>query len=177
MFCSTACKEHCKSKAVDMNEIVRADVKMLSDVAEFFGGYKKFDDYIKRTDLKTLKKTIFDYDFSNPKDTKYEENRMNCFLSLCTNKLPVEILASIGKYVSKKTVHHLLSIFFLNNKNSSLFDGKYIKFNTGHYVSLFTSLINHSCVGNAHCFVVDGKVITMMEKPVKSGDQIFECYP
>ncbi|KAL7035499.1 hypothetical protein ACKWTF_008407 [Chironomus riparius] len=177
MFCSTACKEHFNSKAINEKEIVSADVKILSDVSEFFGGYKQFNDYINRTDLKKLNKSLFDYDFSDPTDPKYEENRMNCLLSLCTNKLPIEILSSIEKYISKKAVHHLLSLFWINSKNSALFDGKGIKFNTGFYVSLFTSLINHACIGNAHIFVVEGKVITMIEKPVKAGDQIFECYP
>ncbi|XP_070500860.1 uncharacterized protein [Chironomus tepperi] len=164
-------------KAINKTQIVNADVKILSDVAEFFGGYKKFDDYMKRTDLRTLNKSIFDYDFSDPKDLKYEENRMNCLLSLCTNRHPIETLTSIEKLVSKKAAHHLLSLFYLNGKNSSLFDGKDIKFNTGFYISLFMSLINHSCIGNVHSFVVDGKAIVMVEKPVRAGDQLFECYP
>jgi hypothetical protein len=177
MFCSTACKDHFYSKAINKDKIVSADFKILSDVSEFFGGYKQFDDYINRTNLKTLNKSIFDYDFSDPNDPKFKENQMNCLLSLSTNQQPIEILSSMGKYISKKTLHHLLSIFFINNKYSALFDGISIKTNVGNYVALFTSLLNHSCTGNVHCFLVEGKVITIVEKPIKAGDQLFESYP
>jgi hypothetical protein len=40
----------------------------------------------------------------------------------------------------------------------------------------FASLINHSCAPNINrCYVYD-KVVIMVDKPIKKGEQIFDCY-
>ena len=117
MFCSITCKENFYAKAVDINKMLCADVKLLSDVAEHFGGVKAFDDYIKRTDLNTLNKTIFDYDLTNPEDPEYKDKLINCFLSLSTNKDCLTEKCHIRKLLSTKASKHLLSIYNLNHRD------------------------------------------------------------
>lgn len=176
MFCSTACKNKVQSTAINKNDIASSDMKLLSEVAAHFGGYEQFDDYISRTNLKTFNKSIFDFDFSDPKDPKYEKNRINCLLSLSTNHYPVENYSELKNFVSKKTAHHLASVYSLNQKLCNMFDGTGNKEDIGHFISLFASLINHACIGNVNIFVVDGKAVTIVEKPIKAGEQIFESY-
>ena len=175
MFCTAACKEDFYSKMVNMDQVLYASIKLLSDVAEFFGSVKAFDDYINRTDLKTLNKTIFDYDFSDPEDPEYKAKLMNCFLSLSTNKNPT-MDASLQRIVSKKTSDHLLSIYNLNQRDMSLEDGELNTLIIGHHISLFSSLINHSCINNAFSMNVGNKIVTILNKPVKAGEQIFYRY-
>jgi len=43
MFCSTDCKDKFSSKAINMTDVLSADVKMLSDVVELFGSLKNFE--------------------------------------------------------------------------------------------------------------------------------------
>jgi hypothetical protein len=177
MFCSTACKEDFYSKIGNMKkDILCADVKLLFDVAGIFGSVKAFDDYINRTDLKTLNKTIFDYDFSDPEDPDFKDKLLNCFLSLSTNTNPSEHDRHIRKYVSKKASDHLLSIYNLNQKEMKVHDGSKNMFVRGHTVSLFASLINHACVRNAQIISVENKAVTILINPVKAGEQIFFCY-
>lgn len=93
---------------------------------------------------------------------------------MCTNHYQIENVSEIKKYVSNKTAHHLTSLFILNQKICNMFNGTGHKEDIGHFISLFGSLINHACIGNVNCFVVDGKAITLVEKPIKAGEQIFE---
>ena len=176
MFCSIACKEELYSKAVNMDGILCADIKLLSDVASYFGGVKQFDDYMKRTDLKTLNKTIFDYDLNDPNDPGYKDKLVNCFLSLSTNKDCTEYHRCIQSYISEKAANHLLSILNLNEKRLIFHDGFRNVIDIGHHISLFTSLMNHCCINNAFSFNIGKKVVTILEKPVKAGEQIFFRY-
>jgi hypothetical protein len=139
MFCTTACKEDFYSKVVNMEDILCASIKLLSDVAGFFGSVEAFDDHINRTDLKTLNKTIFDYDLSNPEDPEYKAKLMNCFLSLSTNKKST-MNACLQNHISKKASDHLLSIYDLNQRDMRFEDGELNMILIGHHISLFFKL-------------------------------------
>jgi len=155
-----------------------ADVKMLSDMYEVFGSVNRFSDFIDRVDVnKDLNKTIFDYDWNNPEDPLYKRNKMICLLSLSTSDRKILRESILDKYVSKKAQHHLMSIFNLNFQTVSYNNGDSKSSKIGWCVPLFSSLINHSCVRNACPILVDNKLVTIMQKPVKAGEQIFFCYP
>ncbi|KAL7017896.1 hypothetical protein ACKWTF_010560 [Chironomus riparius] len=40
----------------------------------------------------------------------------------------------------------------------------------------FISLINHSCAPNVHRMYAEGKMFIMVERPIKKGEQLFDCY-
>jgi len=109
MFCSTDCMDVFYSKCIEMKSALNLDMQMLTQLAEPFGGYKKLDEFINETNLQELKKTIFDYDFSNPQDPDYKRNLMTCYLSLSSkeNSYVDKSTLDISKYVSTKTVNHL----------------------------------------------------------------------
>ena len=176
MFCSSACKEDLYLKAFNMNKIASADIKMLSEIAAVFESVQNFDNIMQRTDLKELNKTIFDFDFTNPEDPDYKKNLMICLLSLCRNDQSFGECCDIHNYVSEKAAKHVLSIFNLNRKQSNFFVNKSEYIEVGCHVSLFASLINHSCLNNAFNVLVDNKVVTIMQNRVNAGDQIFFNY-
>jgi len=110
MFCCTDCMDDFYAKSIEMESALNHDMKMLTELAAPFGGHKKLDKFINQTNLKELKKTFFDYDFSDPQDPNYKQNLMTCFLSLSSkeNHSVNNGSLDIFKYVSTKTANHLL---------------------------------------------------------------------
>jgi hypothetical protein len=178
MFCSTECKEKLYKEAVNLDEMTSVDVKLLSNVSAAFGSVEDFDNFIQDTELKNLNKSIFDYDWTDPNDPEYKRNLMTCLLSLSTNDHIIDNSCHIRDYVSEKTVQHLLNVFNINNKNSFYMVGSTISkgMNFGHQISLFESLINHSCFSNVICMNLSNKVFTIVFRAIKEGDQIFVNY-
>jgi SET domain-containing protein len=40
----------------------------------------------------------------------------------------------------------------------------------------FCSLLNHSCSPNVMRIVVNNRMVVIVERPIKAGDQLFDCY-
>lgn len=40
----------------------------------------------------------------------------------------------------------------------------------------FISLVNHSCAPNVNRIYVDNKMLLLVERPIKKGEQLFDCY-
>jgi SET and MYND domain-containing protein 4 len=40
----------------------------------------------------------------------------------------------------------------------------------------FISLINHSCAPNVHRLYAEGRMYILVERPIKKGEQLFDCY-
>jgi hypothetical protein len=177
MFCSTGCRESFYSKSIDFNMSLQFDMKLLSEIAEPFGGYKELNDFIDKADLKDLKKTIFDYDLSNPNDLDYRKNLMMCLMSL----QPIDGFpwndgsCNIFDYASEKTAKHILSTSF-SNQITNIYEDDIFDFTDGDYVTLFSSLVNHSCLNNVDFFSIDNKQVGFVIKPIKAGDQLFDAY-
>ena len=177
MFCSNDCMQKFYSKSIDMDAVLNVDMRLLSVVSALFGGYKKLDYFINRTNLKDLKKTIFDFDLSNPKNPAYHKNLAMCFLSLLPKKdhSVNEDSCNIYKYVSKKTANHLLSLMPLNLIEEFFAGEQFTKVDT-ESIALFKSLINHSCCPNVFFIFIENKTVGFVAKPIKAGEQLFRCY-
>jgi hypothetical protein len=178
MFCSSDCMNQFYSKTIDMDAVLNMDMRLLSVVSAKFGGYKKFDYFINRTCLNDLKKTIFDYDLSNPKDPVYHKNIALCFLSLSSQKdysANDDSCNIYKKYVSKKTANHLLSLMPLNLIEEFYAGEQFTKVDS-ESISLFKSLINHSCCPNVFFIHIENKIVGFVVKPIKAGEQLFRCY-
>ncbi|KAL7037594.1 hypothetical protein ACKWTF_009293 [Chironomus riparius] len=179
MFCSTDCMDNFYSKNIEMDLSRHDDIRMLSIVSYPFGGYEELDDFVYKADLKDLTKTIFDFDLSNSEDPEYEKNLAMCFLSLSSKKQHVvnDDSCSIFKYVSNKTANHLLSLFPLNAVEDFSSSGRTeININDNRKISLFRSLINHSCLPNVFFVTIQNKIVGFVVKPIKAGEQLFRCY-
>lgn len=177
MFCSAACRDDLYCKAINIDGIVSVDVKILSDIAKAFGGVKNFDSFMLNTDPADLEKTIFDFDFSNPEDPEHHKNLMICLLSLSSIDHPdFGECADIHHYLSEVAAKKVLGVFNSNKKRSQVFVNKNEYLDIGCHVSLFASLVNHSCLNNAFTVLVDNKVATIIQQPIKAGEQIFFNY-
>lgn len=177
MFCSTNCMDKFYSKSIEMEIALNYDMKMLSEVAYPFGGHEKLDKFINKTDLKDLKKTIFDFDFSNLEAPEYDKNLTMCFLSLSSKKDHSVNNGScnIYKYVSNKTANHILSLPSLNLAENMYHCGK-LDSQGNASISLFRALINHSCLPNVFFISIENKIVGFVTKKIKAGEQLFCCY-
>ncbi|KAL7035122.1 hypothetical protein ACKWTF_008235 [Chironomus riparius] len=179
MFCSNECMENFYSKFPDILLSLNDDMKLLSEIAAPFEGYAQLDDLISKTDMKQLNKTIFDYDLSNHQDPEYRKKLMTCLLSLQpkSDHIVDERSNVIFNHVSKKTAHHILSIVPNNCSGTYYLDGEVsVPFVAGSKISLFKSLINHSCLRNIQMVGINDKIAIVVMKPIKAGEQIFDCY-
>lgn len=181
MFCSVQCKDEFNLKAFNKEKMKSADVKMLADLADAFGSAQNVDEYVQAMNSSIPKKTIFDFDFSNANNPDYKKNLMTCLLSLATNDRRINGSRYIREFVSDKTAHHIQSIYNVNQKESMCSFDQSIpnlpcKIVYGHDIGLFASLINHSCFMNAFIIIIGNKMMTIMNKPIKKGEQVFIKY-
>ena len=173
MFCSTSCMNNFYSKALNMNEILCDDVKLLSVISAAYGGIKEFKDFMSNSDSKQFDQTIFDFDLSDPQDPNYNKNRISCLLSL-SRKYSYSIdekTCSIKKYVSKKTADHILGILMANlpRMHSVCPVCPYEEAN----ISLFVSILKHSCVPNVFKCNIGNKIATIVFRPIKKERKFF----
>lgn len=90
MFCSENCRDEVYAKVKNLDSMVTSNDKhhdinlerLLRECEEAFGGRQGLINFLKQTDWKNLKCTIFDFDFSNPNDPEYKQNLIKCVLAL-----------------------------------------------------------------------------------------------
>ncbi|KAL7037596.1 hypothetical protein ACKWTF_009295 [Chironomus riparius] len=177
MFCSPECRQTLYAKGLNMETFMCENVKTLANIMDGFGGKKNFDKFLKHNDIKTINKTIFDYDFSNADDPKNKENLVKCFLSLKSLKnYNIGNFCCSQSHLSEKALHHILGIRKLNQQLTYYSDIDHSFIKSGNSISVFVSLLNHSCVPNVNSFSVDNKVSVVVLKPIKTGEQLFRSY-
>jgi SET domain-containing protein len=141
-----------------------------------FSGKKAFENFLKNNDIKKLNKTIFDYDLSDSKDPKYKEKLAICLMSLKSMKNYTMGNCLSQNHLTDKNRNHILGIRHLNQQHTYYYDGEHKAVYSGNSVSVFVSLLNHSCLPNVHSFSVDNKVAVVVLKPIKEGEQLFRSY-
>lgn len=189
MFCSEECKE--KSALFHLNEefeghpdatFERQALKMQLEAFRIAGGVIELLDLLKDSE----NKTIFDFDFSNPNDASYEKKMLIALNGLCKNSPSEEMIAS-------RNPTRLLKFPPINEKPRTAEERKeLLKFiisqiqlyhsNMGTFASrldgifLFKSLLNHSCLPNVYPFKCGNKLVSIVTRPVKAGEQMFCSY-
>ena len=128
------------------------------------------------------KKTVFDFDLSDPDDPMYKKNLLIAF-----NGLKATADAEVKEIASQSTEFGELSteiplklrrIFNTNAYDMSAVCGKGVgkpeKYGEGIFP--FLSLLNHSCYPNVTHITVDNKFVLTVSRPIKAGEQIFITY-
>ena len=184
MFCSTECMESTYAKTLHMGKVMCDDMKLISEIAAGFGSKKEFADFAASTDLKQLKKTIFDYDLSDPKDPDYKKNLMMCVLSSvkkydkCSHNFFCLVLD--GR-LNLKLAEHIIDILhsnnqlepFLANMHQGRREIEYSRDNPcDPSIPLFAGLINRGRAGNAFSVLPGNKVVVIVMKPIKKGREV-----
>lgn len=178
MFCSEDCKEQLYSKASnidkDISIMIPDDGRMYTELANLVGD-KELSRFAK-SNPQNLKRTIFDYDFSDPNDPNRSENQVSCFLSLpykYYSILKVNPSHSLLRQTHLRSLTDVLgNINARNRLNCSMVDKNMVEFPDGAVIGLFTSLIRKCCIGNVSFILVEDKIVTYVKRPIKAGEAI-----
>lgn len=194
MFCSENCRDQAYEKFPNIEvlspkkiEPVAVDEdnnmfiwKCFLEAEHTFGGRDKLIKFVKKNPTKKWKKTIFDYDFSDPADL--EKNLILASMSLSllanVNASELNVLDAYTKYQAsgdkeyEKFLKHLMSTFSRNNSSQPFFNNRFHAF----YLLVLGSLFNHSCWPNIIMSYANGKNVISLTKHVKAGEQLFFNY-
>jgi SET domain/MYND finger len=203
MYCGEKCKQsahsyhsyECKfaGKLQESGNLYMTLQPFFQALAIVDGSFEELDKLSQKCEK--TPKTIFDFDFSNPKDPEYQKNRLRASMSLARKKKQeefpffdyIEILFSLSPDLSqlwsshekiiRKVIQHIYDVqqlamcpierFPVNMQSAE-------KVGRGNF--LFGGLFNHSCTPNAAQFLVNDKNVMRIVKPVAKGEQLFDSY-
>lgn len=187
MFCSEECQQKAASFHVNdkLFEVYRGtfqkSLKLQMDAIRIAGGVDQVLELLKGSE----DKTIFDFDFSNPEDPSYEKNILLALNGLCKNVQNHELddvnpeeLLNVPPFNEKprsaeerdQLLKFIISQFQICTSN-------FTKCKRNHHgIFLFKSLLNHSCIPNVECHKFGKKLVSIVIRPVKAGEQIFVAY-
>lgn len=202
MFCSSDCLTSASKSfhqyecpiLLELNETAnwRMPLRNFFHALSICGGsVEELERLMKESD--EVSPTVFNFDFCDPKNLENAKNQLRCMISL-ERKIEVNVkdfssiflqtpklseLWTAHSHFINKFLERMMQVEILNfhgikgrslNRNntfrSCLGDGGYI----------FCSLINHSCCPNTMRIVVQNRMVLVVERPVKKGEQLFDCY-
>lgn len=202
MFCSPKCLneanetfhqyECCVLQSLNETGNYRMSLRCLFDALSICdGSVEELERIMKKSD--ETSPTVFNFDFSNAKNPENAKNQLTCMLALerrvevkpkdfssifMQDPMLRELWLDHSEFI-KKFLERMMQIEILNfhgvkgrslsRKNpyrSCLGDGGYT----------FCSLLNHSCCPNTMRIVVQNRMVLIVEKPIKAGEQLFDCY-
>lgn len=204
MFCSGKCLSDAK-KAFHIYECPINDTLLTSGVmqmsmriffqslAMFNGSIEDLEKFFYKHEVRSA--SVFDFDTMDSDDAIGARNNLISLLCLCRNATD-NATDSPEKFFK---IHPKLSHLWDSNESfirkfilrtlqagDSNFHGisgwSVKKFSNempqmiGIGCYPFMSLINHSCAPNINRIYVDDKMFLLVERPVKEGEQIFDCY-
>lgn len=120
---------------------------------------KYFDQYISFES----KKTIFDFDLSDPSAVDYKENLLECWFAL-----KHKITSDVDVEGSKLIVDHISFDWNIEEIGPK---GHGIGF-AGWLCFLFCNMFNHSCYSNVKGVLVNHQLVLYVTRPIKAGEQL-----
>lgn len=164
----------------------------------FNGSVEKLKEFFKENE--NTSSTVFDFDLRS-KDAENDKNHLLALRSLIRSSSAfllddhIEILKNHPQLQCTYQEHHEFIDSFLqrqcqvcdlnvhgifsgnaqrNDDPSKMFSHMQQAIGTGSL--LFGALTNHSCANNVFRIYVEGKVAYSVCRPIKKGDQLFDCY-
>lgn len=183
MYCSEDCR--LKAAGLHLNDKIeecfhtKVAEKMQLESFRIAGGVNEALELLKDCE----NKTIFDFDFSD--SSSYEKNMLVALNGLyqdlrCLEDIrlkPCELLnippinekpRTIAEY--QQLLKFAVSQFKICNVNLG-------RFRTSHFgIYPFKQLMSHSCFPEIECFTLGEKLVSIVARPVKAGQQIFCSY-
>lgn len=203
MFCSTECLDQARhfhnrfTCPKRPEEIFSRLHRAFLDSCNFAGSLQNLQELIERSE----KVTIFDFDLTNLENHQTKRNQLKAFLSLMPrstswieDNLKMDELVFLARITlrsfwtseqgCKRIVEILLRLSRILELNTSSFESSVFTDDLespesrvmGEEVCLFAALLNHSCNPNVACINVDNKLVTVVQLPVKAGEQLFKSY-
>jgi SET domain len=201
MFCSVDCEKSATqkffqaeldSKMRDLNHRILYEALDICD-----GSFEKLEQLLK--DPKLSRKTIFDFDLSNPTDLLLRYHQLLAFNSLLPgpatvemdfindhpvlNLLKTEDERRIAIVFMKRTFrileYNCIGLNWHTPQRTENEDEKpevLKRIEVGSGALLFGSLLNHSCAHNIDRIMLDNKVVFYARMPIKKDQQLFISY-
>jgi hypothetical protein len=131
--------------------------------------------------------TVFDYDLNNPKDPETRRNMLKCSASLKKREKDNSAIYSniLASSSSASRVCHsgrtstILSNFIMRQDLINVCNNIGIQVKEeihGAALFLFGSLLNHSCDPSVEGLFVDSSIAFIINRPIKTGEQLFVSY-
>lgn len=201
MFCSTECIEIATKTFFRTETKLRMhDIKqrMFFEALDICGGsFTKLNQLMDATDLS--KRTIFDFDLTNPNDSLYKYNLLMSIMSLSqianVSDEVVRYLAHhplldtiedpVDKEIAKRFLLHCFRILTVNAfgiewlvpaRPRDFTKDTIITKLAGDALCSFGSLMNHSCIPNVDRVFVDNRFVFFVRRPINKGQQLFITY-
>lgn len=204
MFCSEKClndaKESFHNYECPINNLLLTSGVMQMAMRIFFQSLAMFDGSIIEferffNENESLAASVYDFNSSNPDNRLIARNNLISLICLARNDNDY-----VGDSPEKLfKIHPQLSYMWESNEafirrfilrtlqtGDCNFHGicgwslkKYAN-QTPQMIGIgcypFMSLINHSCAPNINRIYVDDKMLLVVERPIKKGEQLFDCY-
>ncbi|CRL01017.1 CLUMA_CG014244, isoform A [Clunio marinus] len=201
MYCSTNCKTDYEDTIHQFEccqkpqpEVLKVCTKMLLSAINIAGDFDKLQKLLKNSEHFT----VFDFDLS---DERKKQNYKNILLII--NSMALSKSSEINLTEKMKSIFHfppfkslwktdndlefLISFFvkLLRIHNTNVLEmGEHNLINDSYWYATpigsglcpFISLINHNCDANVTRTTLDNKIVLIVKKPIKKGEQIFISY-
>ena len=192
MYCSRECQENHKlvhececNKTKYYPKELQPTLGLQMKSFKIAGGVDEWQELIKGQ-----KKTVFDFDLSDPDDPMYQKNLLVAINSLSKNfknktfdlsaQHAVLDVPPINQKVrsKKKNLNLMRSIVDQKQIWETNGIGCYMPVAVTNVTALlaFGSLFNHSCFSNVELVTIDNKVVFYVARPITSGEQLFINY-
>lgn len=201
MFCSQTCLQSAKT-AFHFYECPIIDVLLKSGIMQmacriFFQGLSMFNGSIDDlqvflTENTNPKASVYDFNFSN--NSLVDKNFLVSLFCLtksdkvCENDSPEKLFKNHPQISEMWKTHEvfirsfILRILQIGDSNFHGVCGWSLKkyesdpqmIGIGCYP--FISLVNHSCAPNVNRIYVQDKMVLLVERPIKKGEQLYDCY-
>lgn len=171
------CSKECQKRTYQISEAtanliadspMKTPEKIQAIIQDFFNSPD--DESLETLGSDNYPKTVFDFDFSDPKDENYKKNLGYCLLGLNAKSTVNKIRQNFENHFSGIIAKSGSSMQYKKNQKES----KLVSHGAAYLV--FGGLLNHSCDPNVGKVDFDGKVAFIILKPIKANEQIFNSY-
>lgn len=203
MFCSNECiqlglkrfhKYECKSLDSSLDTDNTYDIMIQKSFFESIyiaGGLEKLQTLLSDH---RMKKTVYDFDLTNPKRANHERSLLQTVCSLMKGPTSAEDKEIIDFFVDthpgftslwktqeqhdfiKKFIATLMGVIDRNSYLYYSLQDQLQEVEIGSGVFPFCSLVNHSCSPNVYRAFVENKQVFVVKKPIARGHQLFVGY-
>lgn len=206
MFCSTECSElaHKNFHAYEcpiVDLLLKAGVMQMSlriffqALSIFDGSIDDLEQFLLTNEKRNPSASVYDFNFANPND---QSNAKSFLLSLfcltksdkiCPTDSPEKLLKTHPQLKVVWKLHEafirkfILRILQVGDSNfhgicgwsRKKYENQFPQM-TGIGCYPFISLVNHSCAPNVNRIYVEDNMLLLVERPIKKGEQLFDCY-
>jgi hypothetical protein len=201
MYCSEACQDEAERTfhnfECSLIEVLLKTGIMQMAMRFFFQSLNVFDGNILKMknfleNCENSSTSVYDFDFSKvPQNPKNFLQTAYCLAR--SDNIPTDspemlfmlhpVLEQMWKFHSKFIKQFIRRIIRIYDSNFHGICGWSLQQYDNHEAKMigvgcyiFASMLNHSCAPNVNRMYVNDKMIIVVDRPIKKGQQIFDCY-